>query len=165
MKKIILLVLIAISFSSCEKDDVCSDDTTPKLVIEFFDITNPSIPKNIFNLKVQEVGQAIPYFTFPSENTISIPLRITATTTKYSFILNSADTTNANQDFLELNYTTQNVFVSRACGYKTIFELNNDTTGVIKTDAETADGLWMQNVVKVTNSITSENETHLKIYF
>lgn len=165
MKKIILLVLIAISFSSCEKDDICSDDTTPKLVIEFFDITNPSNPKNVVNLKVKEVGQANSYFTFPSENTISIPLRITATATKYSFILNSADTTNANEDFLEFNYTTQNVYVSRACGYKTIFELNNDTSGVIKTDAETPDGLWMQNVVKVTNSITTENETHLKIYF
>ena len=165
MKKIILLVLLAISFSSCEKDDICSDDTTPKLVIEFFDITNPSNPKNVINLKVKEVGQADTYFTFPSENTISIPLRITATATKYSFILNSAYTTNANEDFLEFNYTTQNVFVSRACGYKTIFELNNDTSGVIKTDAEMPDGLWMQNVVKITNSITTENETHLKIYF
>ena len=165
MKKIILLVLLAISFSSCEKDDICSDDTTPKLVIEFFDITNPSNPKNVINLKVKEVGQADTYFTFPSENTISIPLRITATATKYSFILNSADTTNANEDFLEFNYTTQNVFLSRACGYKTIFELNNDTSGVIKTDAEMPDGLWMQNVVKITNSITTENETHLKIYF
>ena len=165
MKKIILLVIIAISFSSCEKDDVCSDDTTPKLVIEFFDITNPSNPKNVVNLKVKEVGQANPYFTFPNENTIAIPLRITGITTKYSFILNNADTTNANEDFLEFNYTTQNVYVSRACGYKTIFELNNDTSGVIKTDAETPDGLWMQNVVKVTNSITTENETHLKIYF
>lgn len=165
MKHLYLLLLIAFTFSGCEKDDICSDDTTPKLVIEFFDITNPSNPKNVVNLKVKEVGQADTYFTFLSENTISIPLRITATATKYSFILNSADTTNANEDFLEFNYTTQNVYVSRACGYKTIFELNNDTSGVIKTDAETPDGLWMQNVVKITNSITTENETHLKIYF
>lgn len=165
MKKIILLLFIAISFSSCEKDDVCADDTTPKLVIDFFDISNPSNPKNFINLKVTAVGQTEPFGTFTSGNTIVIPLRISENSTKYSFILNSNDTVNLNEDFLEFNYTTQNIFVSRACGYKTIFEFNNDGTGVIKTDAAIPDGIWMQNVMKVTNSITTENETHLKIYF
>ena len=165
MKKIILLLLITFAFSSCEKDDICADDTTPKLVIEFFDISNPSESKSIVNLKVKEVGQANEYKTFTAVNTISIPLRITNPSTKYSFILNSTDADNINEDFLEFNYTTQNIFVSRACGYKTIFELNTDPSGLIKTDSATPDGFWMQNVVKVTNSITNENETHLKIYF
>lgn len=165
MKKIILLLIAAISFSSCEKDDICADETTPMLVIDFYDITNPSVSKSIVNLKVTAEGQTDAFGTFTGVSTISIPLRISETSTKYSFVLNSTDAVNSNEDFLEFNYTTENVYVSRACGYKTIFELNNDSSGVIKTDATTPDGLWMQNVVKVTNSITTENETHLKIYF
>ena len=165
MKKIILLLAVTVAFASCEKDDICSEETTPKLVIEFFDITDPSNPKNIVGLKVKELGQSADYATFQNENKIEIPLRITGSSTKYSFILNSASTDNSNEDLLEFNYLTNNIFVSRACGYKTTFELNDDATGIIKTDALTPDGLWMQNVVKVTNSITTENETHLKIYF
>jgi len=165
MKNICFLFLIIFAFSSCEKDDVCSDETTPKLVLEFFDISNPSNTKIINNLKVVAVGQTEAFDTFSGENKIIIPLKITDSSTKYSFILNSNDAASLNEDFLEFNYTTQNVFVSRACGYKTIFELNDDGTGVVKTDAAIPDGIWMQNVVKVTNSITTENETHLKIYF
>ncbi|WNM18134.1 DUF6452 family protein [Flavobacterium capsici] len=165
MKKIILLLLLAVSFSSCEKDDICADDTTPKLIIEFFDTNNPSVNKNIVGLKVTAEGETIEYNTFSSVSKIAIPLRIDGTTTKYSFILNSSDVDNLNEDFLEFNYTTQNVYVSRACGYKTIFELNNDASGVINTDATTPDGIWMQDIVTETNSITNENETHIKIYF
>lgn len=163
MKKIILLLLITIAFSGCEKDDICADDTTPKLVIEFFDITNPSESKNIVSLKVQEVNQIDEYNTFSGVSEIAIPLRINGTSTKYSFILNSSDVDNLNEDFIEFNYATQNIYVSRACGYKTIFELNNDASGVLFTEG--TDNKWMQSVVKATNSITTENETHLKIYF
>lgn len=163
MKKILSLLLMVFVFSSCEKDDICADETTPKLVIEFFDISNPSNTKNILNLKVQEVGQTDAYNTFSGKSKIEIPLKISNTTTKYSFVLNSSDAANLNEDFLEFNYTTQNVYVSRACGYKTTFELNNTNSGLIYSEGN--DNRWMQNVVKVTNSITTQNETHLKIYF
>jgi hypothetical protein len=79
--------------------------------------------------------------------------------------LNSASSTGANEDFLQFNYTRQNVFVSRACGYKTIFELNATPNGVIKTDSTTPDGFWIQDINIVTTNIETENETHIKIYF
>ena len=52
MKKIVLLLLLTITFSGCEKDDVCTDETTPRLILEFYDISNPSNFKNVLNLKV-----------------------------------------------------------------------------------------------------------------
>ena len=58
MKKILSLLLIAIILSSCEKDDICSDETTPRLVVEFYDVANPSTVKNVFNLKVKADGAA-----------------------------------------------------------------------------------------------------------
>ena len=164
MKKIVLLLLLTITFSSCEKDDVCTDETTPRLILEFYDISNPSNFKNVFNLKVTGEGQT-ELGTYNGVNKVELPLDITNDITKYSLILNSASSTGANEDFLQFNYTRQNVFVSRACGYKTIFELNATPNGVIKTDSTTPDGFWIQDINIVTTNIETENETHIKIYF
>jgi len=164
MKKIVLLLLLTITFSSCEKDDICTDETTPRLVLEFYDISNPSNLTNVLNLKVTGEGQT-ELGTYNGVNKVELPLDITNDITKYSLILNSASSTGANEDFLQFNYTRQNVFVSRACGYKTIFELNATPNGVIKTDSTTPDGFWIQDINIVTTNIETENETHIKIYF
>jgi hypothetical protein len=50
MKKILLLLFVAFFFSSCEKDDICSEDNTPRLIIEFYDIANPANTKNVSSL-------------------------------------------------------------------------------------------------------------------
>ncbi|QBZ98344.1 DUF6452 family protein [Flavobacterium sangjuense] len=177
MKKILALLLITISLSSCEKDDICIDETTPRLILEFYDVSNPANLKAVVNLKVKAVGAAdfIVFNTSLPEtdpdrylfngNKLELPLNITQDTTKYSLILNSTSSSGANEDSLQFNYTRQNVFVSRACGYKTIFELNAFPTGVIKTDGAIADGIWIQDINILTTNIETENETHIKILF
>ena len=178
MKKILALLLLVISLSGCEKDDVCTDETTPRLILEFYDISNPANLKPVVNLKIKGDGASdyvvsntsLPT-TDPSRylfnsSKIKLPLDITQDTAKYSLILNSTSTTGgANEDVIQLNYTRQNVFVSRACGYKTIFELNAFPNGLIRTDATTPDGLWIIDKNILTTNITTENETHIKIYF
>ena len=163
MKRIITLLLIILTFSGCEKDDICTEETTPRLVLEFYDISNPSNLKTVLNLKIKGVGLTDDLGTYNGVSKIQLPLKIDGTTTKYSLILNSLDTT-PNEDFLEFNYTTQNVYVSRACGYKTTFTLNSPN-GVIKTDAAIPDSFWIQDINIQTTNITTENETHIKIYF
>jgi Family of unknown function (DUF6452) len=167
MKKIYLALLIAFTFSSCEKDDICdaATSTTPRLIIEFYDVSNPTTLKTVSNL-----GIIAPGFTtgigFTGVSKIQVPLKITDDVTSFSFIQNGSDdvTTNDNIDEIQINYTRNNVFVSRACGYMTVFTLNN-TNGIVKTDAATPDGLWIQNITITTSNITTENETHVKIYF
>ena len=167
MKKVILLVVILLSvfFSGCEKDDICEETTgtTPKLIIEFYDILNPTVLKNVTNLEVKEVGSTS-VLSFNSESEIQLPLKTNEDITKYSLMLNSTDVTIDNEDFLQFNYTRQNIFVSRACGYKTIFTLD-PTTPYIKTETSTPDGYWIRNITVETSNITTENETHIKIYF
>ena len=165
MKKLLVLLLLSITFWGCEKDDICSEDTTPRIVLEFYDIANPANTKNVSGLKVTSVGQSSPYKTFTGVSKIELPLNITSNTTKYSLINNSTSSTLIpNEDFLEFNYTKQNIYVSRACGYKTTFELNT-TDGVLLTDATTPDLLWIQDINIQTTNIDNENETHIKIYF
>lgn len=165
MKKILLLLLIALSFSSCEKDDICTDETTPRLILEFYDVSNPTNLKNVVNLKVTGVGQADYLKVFTGVSKVELPLKIESDMTQYSMILNSTSTTTApNEDFLQFDYNRRNVFVSRACGYKTVFELNSPN-GITLTDAATPDLYWIQGYDVQTTNIETENEVHIKIYF
>ena len=167
MKKILVLLLLTLSFSGCEKDDICVDDTTPRLVLEFYDDANPANTKNVTNLKIKGEGAVgdLDLGNFSGVSKIELPLKNTADMTKYSLILNSTSTTGTNnEDFLQFDYTRQNVYVSRACGYKTIYELNSPN-GLTHTDAATPDLLWIRNISIQTNNIETENEVHIKIYF
>ena len=165
MKKIYLLMMVTLALSGCEKDDICTEETTPRLILEFYDISNPANLKNVLNVKVKGVGQMNDLATYNSVSKIALPLRPTENSTKYSLIINSTSSTVApNEDFLEFDYTHKNVFVSRACGYKTTYTLNNPN-GILLTDAATPDTFWIQDINIITSNITTENETHIKIYF
>lgn len=176
MKRIFALLLIAISLSGCEKDDICTDETTPRLVVEFYDISNNANLKSVVNLKVKADG-ATDFIVFNpalpetdnarylfNGNKLALPLKIDGTATKYSLILNSTSTTSSNEDLLEFNYTPDNVFVSRACGYKTIFTLNT-ANGIVKTDTTIPVDYWIDDLNILTRNITTEDEVHIKIYF
>lgn len=179
MKKIILLAFaLALSFSSCEKDDICDANTptTPRLVITFYDITNPSVLKSVTNLKVVGAGMTdgiifnasatgeSKYLT--SGSTISIPLKTNEDTTNYSFTLNSGNANPAlvNEDNIKFDYTRADIFVSRACGFKTLFTLNTSNP-YTHTDAAVPDEKWIQYISVEKSNIDNENDTHLKIFF
>ena len=168
MKKIFLFLLIAFSFSGCEKDDICdaATATTPRLVIDFYDIntTTPTL-KAVSNL-----GIVAPPLTtgisFNGVTRIYVPLKTTEDTTTMYFIQNGADTdaTNDNTDILTFNYSRNNVYISRACGYKTLFNLNS-LSGIVQTEPLTPDGMWIKNIVVVKPNLETENEVHVQIYF
>jgi len=164
MKKIFLLLLITFFFSGCEKDDICDANTptTPKVVIEFYDIANPTVLKNVVNL-----GVIAPGFTngfgFTNVSSIKVPLKTAQDTSVLYFIQNGSDTdnTNDNQDEITFNYTRKNVYVSRACGYKTLYTLDDTNPVVVTADGNN----WIQNITVSQPNIENENETHVKIYF
>lgn len=164
MKKIAILILGGIlSFSSgCEKDDICdsSTPTTPHLVIDFYDVNNPTTLKNIAALQVVgDGGNGV--LSFDGVSQIKLPLKTMADLTQYHFTINADNNDLKNQDDLEFDYARKDEYISRACGYKTLFTLSGSP---ILTDP-TADTPWIQNIEVVTPNINNENETHLKIYF
>jgi hypothetical protein len=168
MKKIVQLLLIAFSFSGCEKDDICdaSTSTTPRLVIDFYDVnaTTPTL-KSVTNLGIID-PQLTTGISYNGVSRIYVPLKTTANSTTMYFIQNGADTntTNDNIDIVTFNYSTSKVFVSRACGYKMLFNLNTPN-GIIKTEPLPADGAWIQNSVVVKPNLETENEVHVQLYF
>ena len=162
--KTVLLLLFAVSFWNCEKDDICAEGTptTPRVVIEFYDAANPTVLKNVTNLGVIAPGFA-EGFGFNGVSLVTVPLKTTDDTTTLQFIENGSDsdTLNDNIDEIVFNYTRQDIYVSRACGYKTNFTLEDSTGAVLTTDTDN----WIQSIIIEQPTIANENETHIKIYF
>lgn len=173
MNKTIILAVLMLSsiFSGCESDDICDANTatTPRLVISFYDINDPTTLKSVTNLKIITEGmtEGITYSssTLINGSTVAIPLKTEANQVKYRFILNYDDTSTSiiNEDVIQFDYTRSVLFVSRACGYKTNYVLNQ-ANPFTHTDATLADGLWMLSLSVKNRTIDNENETHLEIY-
>lgn len=174
MNKIIILAVLMLSsiFSGCESDDICDANTatTPRLVISFYDINDPTTLKSVTNLKIIAEGmtEGITYSssTLINGSKVAIPLKTEADQVRYRFILNydNSNTAIINEDIIQFDYTRTTLFVSRACGYKTNYILNTDKP-ITQSDATPADGLWMINKSVKNRTIDNENETHLEVYF
>ncbi|MBE8723917.1 DUF6452 family protein [Flavobacterium hungaricum] len=176
MKKIISIVLLfAFGFSSCEKDDICDANTptTPRLVITFYDDIDPTTPAPVLNLKVEGEGEDTPIIFNPgaageaqylaNTSSIKLPLKTNEDTVTYKFTYNANSPTPGAivVDYLTFRYTRENIYVSRACGFKMNFVLDP-----LEPYVHTSDGTpWMLNITVKNRNIVSENETHLDILF
>ena len=105
-------------------------------------------------------------------NTIALPLKLTDDlgnnfiTTRFILEkdtnLRIDGTGESNIDILEIRYSTDFVYVSRACGYKSTF-IN---LGVSR-DLVIDDDRWITNIVieeSIESTVENENTTHVRIY-
>ncbi|OWP84307.1 hypothetical protein EH230_06115 [Flavobacterium columnare] len=164
MKKIcfgLLTIIFAMGFLNCEPDDICAQETptTPKIIIQFFDNNNPTNPKNITDLKVTAEGMNTS-LDFTGSNKIALPLKVNDNQVIYNFQINSKNAALAKEDQIKFSYSRHDVYISRACGYKTDFTLVSPK-GVFLTTPKN----WIQEVTIQKTFITNENETHIKIFF
>jgi len=179
MKKIIaFLLILGFASSSCEPDDICDPNTptTPRMLIKFYDISNSSVQKNVTNLKVIGEGMTNGVVLTPtatgdaqyvtSGNNILLPLNTEADIVKYTFILNYGNNNSLliNSDNLEFKYSSKNIYVSRACGFKTNFNLDASNPFTL-TDSASADSKWIKYMIVEKYNLANENETIIKIFF
>lgn len=175
MKKTIALLLLCLCITNCEKDDLCSEatPTTPKLVLEFFDITSPDETKNVAELTaygIDDDNQPVIFFdeTIATRSEISIPLRTDADQTKFVLHRNyeiddlgteddDDDIVLGNPEVITVTYEREEVYVSRACGYKTVF---NNITFSVALDEDN----WIINSEIVVENVELETETHVKVF-
>jgi hypothetical protein len=162
--KLFLIILFTFTLSSCEKDDICAEGTpvTPRVIIEFYKFATPTVLENVTNLGIIEPTLSTG-FSFTAVSKIQVPLKTTADITTLRFIQNGSDTdtTNDNIDVITFNYQRIDEYVSRACGFKTLFYFNETNPMVLTADGNN----WIQNIVVTQPNIESENEVHVKIYF
>lgn len=135
---------------SCEKDDICLENTTPNLMLKFYDFENDTLVKNtlIDSIRVLNMG-LISNYTNKSFDSIRIPLDINEYKTSYQISYgNTADT-------IYFSYDRNDVFVSRSCGYKTIFEN-------LAIDSTTNNWIKAYNIN--TTIIDNDTTAHINIY-
>ncbi|MFD2540995.1 DUF6452 family protein [Lacinutrix gracilariae] len=168
LKFIILTVIIAfVAFLSCERDDICSDDTstTSRLFIQFYNSANTENVKNAFKLRIQGVGneEVLSDYNIVTANSIYLPLKTTETSTQFvlhkDYVLNDDGTTEGNADTITINYATELEYVSKACGYKTVFE---NVTISVEDDGDK----WIDYILSATDNepISNEDEAHFNLY-
>lgn len=164
---IILFVIIASNLISCEKDDICADTTptTPNMVVAFYQNDNRSSYSRVTNLMYFEVGSE-DTIKVGSVDSTRVPLRVNAASTKWGFVYHRVRSNNQIDtlvDYLEFKYTSWQTYVSRACGFKTQFLLEPNNPPGNNPVLTTEDG-WIKGVQIVKDSITDENQAHVKVY-
>ncbi|NNC69471.1 MAG: hypothetical protein HKN90_01460 [Flavobacteriaceae bacterium] len=150
----IIALLTIIILISCERDDICIDETTPDLIFKFLDVTDGTLTKGVSGLKIKFLETEIDTIIL-SGDSIFIPLRIDRDTTKYS-MTNQISTDDVRTDTIVISYERQEVFVGRSCGYKMNFN-------ALKIESSTTN--WIQNITTVNSPLNIENETaaHINI--
>ena len=146
MKKIALLFLAIIALSSCEKDDICVENITPKLIIRFYDVSNPTETKEVPSLNVWSDGRDT-IINNQTLDSIAIPLDINSNQTIYNFRSNSII------DQLTIDYILNEVYISRSCG----FIANYSSLSI------TSSNNWIQDIDIVSQDIENENSAHVQI--
>ena len=160
-KLALLIAGFTMILSSCERDDICAETTpvTPLLVIDFFDIENTTEPKVPTNLLVVENGETVG-LAFNAA-TISIPLRTNADQTNFLFVLNAGSEELENPeniDGMTFSYIRQEEYISKACGFRVIYDALDPTR-----TAET-DGFWIQDIIVTNSTIEDETSAHISIF-
>ena len=152
----IIVIVLLITFFSCERDDICIESTTPKAIFKFKDAVNHENVKTLNKLKVEvdSLGIFIPFGEVKTVDSILVPLRIDQDLTKIRLTKNTGENTEIS-DIFELTYDREIRFVSRSCGYKTVF---------LNTQIQDNSANWIQETEITNQNIENEKKTHILIY-
>jgi hypothetical protein len=155
MKQFLILgAVVLLCLCACEPDDICLEGTpgTPQLIVVFYDKDQPDTRKLVPDLQVKGVDIETLLYDATTDS-IALPLR--TLTNSASFSLKATQNGSAAEDFITFNYTSEDEFISRACGYKTIFDnLTFSTTNSFN---------WIDNIEIINTSISDNKNTHVKI--
>lgn len=172
-----MIILFIGTLSTCERDDICPEDvpTTPRLIVEFYDLLNQENLKNVPNLYIQGIGNDLPLSNFSgnsAESSIELPLKTDANSTQFRFISDYAiddngtpddtsdDFVTGNEDLITINYITEIEYVSRACGFKTTYRAVN-----IEFDPDDMDRwILLAQTLNDNQLIEDETTTHFKFF-
>jgi len=149
MKNIFLILMLALI--SCQ-DDFCAEATTPNLVIRFYDKSTVDDTLKNINLVVNADNLDFLFDGTTAIDSLYVPIKTTENTVTYNLsILDSI----GSEEQLTINYTIEDVYVSQACGYKSIFR--NFTLSSTQNN-------WIGDIVQVKTEIINDEQAHIKIY-
>ncbi|MFV8226884.1 DUF6452 family protein [Christiangramia aquimixticola] len=167
---------------SCQRDDICpeSTDTTPFLILRFYENVDPFDPVAPQNLSIKDPeiegyvtirsgqDETITYFRY-SKDSLAIPLKTSADITTFEFTVNTDNIPEEgeetsqeqveNTDILTFTYGRNEEYINRACAYKMNF------TGLKVSHDIGSDGAWIQDIEVEQVNIEDQNNAHVSIFF
>lgn len=155
-KHIFALILISLTFISCEgDDDVClSGEATPRMKVKFKSTDNKLMTLDSIYLDVNYGGNVlVNVATLAKADSVLVPLRVDQTPFTEFYIRRQKKGPIAK---VKISYNTKSQYVSPACGFKILYE---NTSGVLETP---------NPVTKLElnqNQIINEDKTHLYLIF
>jgi len=159
IKRTILLFCVILSLNGCTRDDICPGETptTPLLIFTFNDVLNPLLAKSVTSLTIETDEETpVVFVTNVSTDSIGVPLRTGADAVRYRFIRNSGET-NEIIDVYEFSYERSDVYLNRACGFKTTYKgltALEDDEGIVD---------WILNLSILKTTVEDETEAHITI--
>lgn len=160
-----ILLAMVLLFTGCTRDDICdsSQATTPLLIITFKDFLNRDEAKPVVGLSV--IGDYNPEVLIISgvtTDSIAIPLRTAADDTQYRFVRAATDTSIEITDVFLANYNREDIFINRACSFRTIF--NDLAFSENVTDSDNDSASFILDVVINQTTVANENQSHITIF-
>ena len=152
MYKFRYLLLILLLHQSCEPDDVCNveNPSTPQLVFRLYDANQPSQLKSVDTLRVKD-NENESILQLINTDSIAIPFQINSNKMDFDFMVSAGIS-----DELLIDYQTQDMYLSRACGFQSTFIINE-----IEISSNQS---WINTIEIVTNEILVDTLAHVKIY-
>lgn len=169
-KRNIIPFLITIFFvTSCEKNDLCGgvNVDTPQVNITLYNRLNNEEQKTAQMINCYALDHihqdTIPVIQFLNRSSFTLPLKVYEENTVWYVELKEwiGNDTITRANLLDFRYETSSEYVSKACGYRSVFQrvrVNsvNDTIQHLPGWISTLD---------YTNEITTNDTTHVQIYF
>jgi len=149
-----LFAISACSLIGCEPDDICLAETpgTPKVTVVFYDHQQPENKKEVPNLNVIGLGMDTAFHSGTTDS-IAIPLKTNEISTTFNFTKSENDIDF--EESLKFKYDSDDLFSSRACGYKKAF---------VNLSAERQNNsVWIKKIEILTDTISAIKSTNVKI--
>lgn len=168
LKRFFFLLGFLILILGCQRDDICpeSTQTTPMLILSFYDVDDRETYKRPTNLSIRSIvnDSVKTLYQRINPDTIQIPLRTNQNSTTYTFTLFDAAEDDEDPEFtpetdtLTFTYGTEEVYVNRACAYKIIYN------SVKLTVEGGEDGGWIDSYTIEEPNIEDDTESHINIF-
>lgn len=167
--KLLVSLLTMVILIGCERDDICAavTPTTPHLIVRFYNINARSELKTVRRMTVTAEDNLKPIVNDKTTDSIVLPLKVdalgTMNTSRFvikkdiDFDADENPITNSNADIIEISYTPELIYVSRACGYKSVY---NDLIAGLDTDQDN----WIIDIEVINTTINNEDAAHINIY-
>lgn len=150
------LFLLAI-VTSCEENDICLEGKTPQLILKLHSLSNPEQKlDSLYVFKESQEKVFLPVVEGIGKDSISIPLSMEPSTQTRLIFTTRKNSPHQNADTIVLHYDYQQVFTSKACGFRVVYKNLN---------VELNSNHFIKSFNILRNEITDQTTAHILLNY